>query len=282
VIRSAWIGRAVLSLAAFGIFGCSLSFGVTALLASNEAPQQARDVNAFAACADVHRWGPGKEALATFDETLRVALEKRDYAAVSLLIEFPLRVSYQSGPITILNPITLQSRFEQVFTPKVRKAVLEQKPQGLMCMPMGGVGYGRGHLWVDVVNKAPYARYAIQSVSPDPIDGRNELREGVVFVCNAAQHKIAVDYMRTSGFRYRSWNTPRPVTDRPDLTLVKGEAKIEGTGPCASHLWTFRQGDTEYSVGELGCTDGSEGRDARGTLTVTRGDRVLLHGFCYR
>jgi hypothetical protein len=225
---------------------------------------------------------PLRNARLSIDATLRVALEKREFAAVSLLIEFPLRVNYQSGPITILNPTALQSRFDQVFTPKVRKAVLEQKPQDLMCMPMGGVGYGRGDLWVDVVNKAPHARYAIQSVSPDPIEGKVDIPEGVVFVCNAAQHKIAVDYARATGFRYRSWSTPRAVIEQPDLTLLKGDAKIEGTGPCARHAWTFRRGDTQYSVGELGCTDGSEGPDARGTLTVTRGERVLLQGFCYR
>jgi hypothetical protein len=276
------IGSAVLSLAAVAILGCSFKFGVTALLASNQTPQQGRDVSAFAECAAVHPWGPGKDALAAFDATLRVALEKRDFAALSLLIEFPLRVNYKSGPIAILNPTALQSRFGQVFTPNVRKTVLEQKPKDLMCLPMGGVGYGRGDLWIDVVNKAPNARYAIQSVSPDPIEGKDDISEGVVFVCNAAQHKIAVDYTRTTGFRYRSWNIPRLVTDQPDLTLLKGDAKIEGTGPCASHIRTFRQGDTEYSVGELGCTDGSEGPDARGRLTVTRGDRVLLDGFCYR
>jgi hypothetical protein len=275
-------GRAVLTRVAVAILGCSLSFGVTVLLASNQAAQQERDVTAFAECAAVHPWGPGKDALVAFDVTLPVALEKRDLAAVSLLIEFPLRVNYQSGPISILNPTALQSRFDQVFTPRVRKAVLEQKPQELVCLPMGGVGYGRGDLWVDVVNKAPHARYAIQSVSPDPIEGKADIPEGVVFACNAALHKIAVDYTRTTGFRYRSWNIPRAVTEQPDLTVLSGDAKVEGTGPCAIHLWTFRQGDTEYTVGELGCTDGSEGPGARGRLTVTRGGRVLLGGFCYR
>jgi len=260
----------------------SLTFGVVVLLASNQVGQQGRDVNAFAACAEVHPWGPGKEALAAFDATLRVALDKRDYSAVSLLIEFPLRVNYRSGPIAIVSPIALKSRFEQVFTSKVRKAVLEQKPQDLMCMPMGGVGYGRGDLWVDIVNTAPHARYAIQSVSPDPIQSKGELAEGVVFVCNAAQHKIAVDYTRTTGFRYRSWNIPRSATDPPDLTLSHGDAKNEGTGPCVRSLWTFTQGDIEYSVGGLGCSDGRGGPDAKGILTVTRGDRVLLNGFCYR
>jgi hypothetical protein len=91
--------------------GYSVTSGVTALLASNQSPQQGRDVSAFAECAAVHSWGPGKEALAAFDATLRVALEKRDFAALSLLIEFPLRVNYKSGPITILNPTAFSRDF---------------------------------------------------------------------------------------------------------------------------------------------------------------------------
>jgi hypothetical protein len=281
VTNSPQLGRAVLRLAVVAILGYSLKFGVAGLLASNQEAPQGRDVSAFAECAAVHPWGPGKDALAAFDATLRVALDKRDYAALSLLIEFPLKANYRSGSIAILDPIALKSRFEEVFTPRVRKAVLEQTRQDLMCMPMGGVGYGNGVLWADIVNDAPHARYAIKAVNPDPYDAREELEDGVVFVCNAAQHKVAVDYTRATGFRYRSWNIPRLVTDQPDLTLLRGDSKIEGTGPCARSLWTFRQGDTEYLVGGRGCGDRG-GPDARGELTVTRGDRVVLNGFCYR
>src|SRR5512141_1446495 len=63
-----------------------------------------------------------------FDRELRAALAAQDVAALSLLVNFPLRVNYAEGStIALDNPAALQQRFAEIFSPRLRKIVGVQK-----------------------------------------------------------------------------------------------------------------------------------------------------------
>lgn len=78
--------------------------------------------------------GPGEAAFLAFDKELRSALSSGDAATLALLVRFPLRVSFPDGAtISLHDPATVQLRFQEVFTPLLRKAVMNQKPETVFC-----------------------------------------------------------------------------------------------------------------------------------------------------
>jgi hypothetical protein len=81
--------------------------------------------------------------------------------------------------------------------------------------------------------------------------------------------------------RYRSWRKPRAIAEKPDLEIARGVQESEGTTPCAHSIWTFRNGDTSYTVSELGCSEGDPDGRARGELTVQTPKGGELTWWCY-
>jgi hypothetical protein len=77
-----------------------------------------------------------------FDKELRSALTRKDATAMALLVRFPLRVNDAGGAISIDDATALQSHFNEVFTPAVRKEILNSPTDG--GCNVEGIGYGRG------------------------------------------------------------------------------------------------------------------------------------------
>jgi hypothetical protein len=105
------------------------------------------------------------------------------------------------------------------------------------------------------------------------------------FVCETDKHRIIVDASATGVGRYRAWNKPRPLTQKPDLELLNGKWSSEGSGPCRYDLFTFTNGKTQYEIGELpGCGAGdadSPPQSAIGQLEVVSGDKTESTSWCY-
>jgi len=210
-----------------------------------------------------------------FDRELRTALSKLDMLSLALLVTYPLRINENRGKYSLDDPAALQSHFQEVFPPSVRKAVIEQKPEAFFCNAEG-IMYGSGDVWV-----GPTAvGYAIKTINLPYMGAVPASR--LEFVCNLNKHRIVID--TTSGtVRYRAWNKPRPLSDTPDLEIPTGKQGFEGTGPCAYPVWTFSRGGTEYSVRGLGgCSgDSNQPEGARGMLEVTAAGRSLARSWCY-
>jgi len=62
-------------------------------------------------------------AFVAFDRELRAALTGEDKVAMALLVKFPLRINSDRGSYSLNDPAALQSRFSEVFSPKVRASV---------------------------------------------------------------------------------------------------------------------------------------------------------------
>lgn len=221
--------------------------------------------------------GAGETAtFLAFDRELRAAVTARDPAAVALLARFPLRVNTGHGSYSLNDPAILQARFQEVFSPAVRRAILDQKPAEVFCN-YTGVMYGSGQVWVNT-GKYGYAIQAINLTGGASSDAARPDYE-VAFVCRAEKHRIVIDVSPAGVPRYRAWNRPHATTEKPDLEVAAGKKDYEGAGPCAAAIWTFHGGGTTYSVEEAGCAPAPKG--ATGQLTVSAGGKTPAEWWCY-
>lgn len=90
-----------------------------------------------------------------------------------------------------------------------------------------------------------------------------------------------IDSGPTGTVRYRAWNKPRFLPDRPDLEVAAGTVGVTGTGPCARTVWKFAKDDAEFAVSTLGCTSGSEPQGATGWLEVWVHGKRHDRWWCY-
>ena len=229
-----------------------------------------------------------KQSFFAFDRELRDALTRQDAGAMALLIEHPLRVNSARGKYLLEDPRSLQLRFQEVFPPAVRNAVLKYGLDNIFCS-YNGIMYGNGELWVDVLSDRRFhaknsSHYAIKSVnlhdsSPDEIPNQPKLE----FVCETEKHRIIVDTLDRLSFHYRAWNKPRAIAEKPDLELTKGTFEFQGTGVCSYGLMTFTNANTNYILQKgLGCLGGNDvPAEAIGQLEVTSRDKTLSTAWCY-
>jgi hypothetical protein len=259
----------------------SFSLGLALALA---APQAMSGSAVLGASCDLARAGGGRARdFLAFDRELRGALSRQDAAAMAFLVHFPLHLNHPEGYSTSLDdPAALQALFAQAFPPEVRSAVLNQKPDSIKC-DANGIAYGNGEVWVTPLGKDRELRYKVKAVSlPGANREASEQRAPrIVFVCDAEKHHVILDSVDNRTARYRAWNKPRAVTDKPDLELPSGKISWQGTNVCTYAIWQFAKGSTEYVVNSLGCTDGSEPAGAIGNLEVSEGGKLKQKWWCY-
>lgn len=223
--------------------------------------------------------GPGKESFLAFDRELRVALSKQDPAVMSLLVAFPLTVNHAGTTISIEDPATLQARFQEIFPASVCSTVLDQEPETVFCN-WSGIMYGSGSVWIRALEQ----RYALSTINLP--DGNDKDRTGtpprLEFVCNSEAQRVVVDTDAKSNIRYRSWNVPRSVVDKPDMVISSGTKHIEGTGQCGHPVWSFIKGDTEVTMMTGGCYPDSSSppEGATGSLQISVSGQTE-HWWCY-
>lgn len=187
-----------------------------------------------------------------FVADLKSALQHSDPAAVALLTEFPLRVN-APGRVQFLIPdeSSLQAHFEKVFPREARERVEAMRSE----VPER-VGeqflLDHGLLWIEIVEHNAGPRFRLTTVnvpgSDTPIWPRLEM------VCETPRHRIIIDQFSVEQSRYRAWNLPRALTEKPDLEL-KGLSTFEGTGACQHPVHIFERGDTRITASQGGCRE---------------------------
>jgi hypothetical protein len=83
---------------------------------------------------------------AAFLSRLQAAVRRNDRDALIALVAFPLRVNFAGGARTYRDAASLGRDFDRVFTPKVKRAVLAQRPDRLFVRDLGAM-VGDGELW---------------------------------------------------------------------------------------------------------------------------------------
>lgn len=113
---------------------------------------------------------------------------------------------------------------------------------------------------------------------------------GVLLNCKTDKHQIIVDEGPSGVVRYRSWNKPRAITEKPDVQVAsKSAVSVEGTGPCRHQVMSFRLGKYEYQIDDLkGCSEGEPPKGAVAQLFVNTDcvdsicSKTLADMYCYK
>ncbi len=99
--------------------------------------------------------------------------------------------------------------------------------------------------------------------------------------CRTQKRTVVVDLDSTGQPRYRVWNQPHRQSEKPDVQIVGGTHDFEGTGPCTHAIWSFRKGNTQYTVSGLGCTEATSPAGATGQLSVFVDDQFKQSWWCF-
>ena len=104
-----------------------------------------------------------------FLSRLQSAVRSGNLRAVSALIAFPLRVNTSEGPRTYRDRKSVEGDFGRIFTPRVRQAILNQRPDRLFVRDQGAM-IGDGEVWFDQTCRnaqcSPPGPVRIKAVNP--------------------------------------------------------------------------------------------------------------------
>jgi hypothetical protein len=186
--------------------------------------------------------------LILFDSELREAVSKGDAGKVSLLMSYPLRVNDARGTYYLRDVASLQGRFNEIFTPAVRRAVTSRRLDSTTC-EADTFMYGNGEVWVS----SSAHGYAISTVNVSQRARREIGSARLEFACRTDEYRVLIDKASDGTPRFRAWNKGRSLSQEPNTELVGGKKDIEGTGGCSHSVWSFRSGVNEFVVQGLGC-----------------------------
>ena len=226
-----------------------LAVGLTLVLLLVPILVRAQDLRISESCDLAKPGGENKDDFLRFDHELRVALSKQDAAIMSLLVGYPLAINGEGAPSRSVVRVLLQARFEDIFPPAIRSAVVDEPVDSVWCS-YRGIMYGHGQVWVEVTKQG---RYQISTINLPRSEGAPVEGAKLDFVCDAEEHRVVIDLDTEGTPRYRAWNKPRSLTEPPDLEIATGTKDYEGTGPCAHPIWRFEAGESMYTLSTGGC-----------------------------
>jgi hypothetical protein len=133
----------------------------------------AQDVAAGAAAQEIvvsgTRMRQPPTAYAAFVPRLQAAVRANDRGALVRLIAFPLRVNRAGGAEFYRNRRSVERDFARIFTPKVRRAILDQAPNALFVRDQGAM-IGSGEVWIAQTcpNRACSLAGAVRIIAVNP------------------------------------------------------------------------------------------------------------------
>lgn len=83
-----------------------------------------------------------------FMTELQRLLKAGDRKALAELVNYPLRVNFDKGPLIVKDRAAFLREFDRIYSPAVVAEILKQDPRDLFCKSQG-VMLGRGVLWAD-------------------------------------------------------------------------------------------------------------------------------------
>jgi hypothetical protein len=96
--------------------------------------------------AELSAGTPVRVVYGRFLARLQAAVKANDRAALVSMVGLPLRVNYSGGAQTYRDRAAVERDFGRIFTARVKRAVLRQKPGKLFVRDLGAI-VGDGELW---------------------------------------------------------------------------------------------------------------------------------------
>ncbi|HEA19222.1 MAG TPA: hypothetical protein ENH88_22765 [Pseudoalteromonas prydzensis] len=208
------------------------------------------------------------------------AFKDNDKAAISSHIRYPLSRAY---PVPAINDAAeLVERFDYVFD----RQLIAQIASSNIDTDWDKVGWrgimlNSGIVWVDSNGKIIGINYqtakeqllAKRLIAAD----KQALHPSVntfaepILDWQTAKFRIRIDDLGDNNYRYASWGIDKNPSDKPDIILVNGGIKFDGSG--GNHSYTFKNGRYSYvlQVTVIGCDTSPPG-----WLEVYKDDKLLL------
>jgi len=122
----------------------------------------------------------------------------------------------------------------------------------------------------------------IFAISSHQAIAANQL-EHIVFTCKTSKHTILIDTITANTYRYRAWNLPKSTHLKPDMEVLDGKMKYEGTGICGSNIYSFKTGNVEFNLDDsVNCSEEWPPKEAIGNLYVVVGGNEKNHYYCIK
>ncbi|NHB57473.1 hypothetical protein [Acinetobacter shaoyimingii] len=179
--------------------------------------------------------------------------KKNDVSMIAQKIEYPL---LREAPIpNVKNSIDLKSRYDEVFDSKLIKRIASSNINQWSSMGWRGIMLNDGEIWFDgekitAVNySSPAEKQRRQQLITEKKTGLHASLKAFKtpkLVFQTSKHLVRIDELNNGKYRYAAWKANQSQSSQPDLILVNGKVKSEGSG--GNHSYIFKRGHYTYTV----------------------------------
>ncbi|WP_143136761.1 hypothetical protein [Burkholderia ubonensis] len=107
----------------------------------------------------------------------------------------------------------------------------------------------------------------------------------IVQTCKTPKHTVIVDQISQNKHRYRAWNRPKNIQEKPDLELTSGTSGAMGSGACDIEIYPFKKGTLEINVNKgVSCSESASEvpENLIGALYVSIKGDIKSHHYCQK
>jgi hypothetical protein len=169
------------------------------------------------------------------------------------MIHYPLSRQYPLPDIK--DKTEMQQRFKEVFDDVLLQKIINSNPaKDWSDVGWRGIMLGNGDLWLDydgsllaVNDQSEWeAKKRLELIEADRSRLHPSLQKYVEPICILKTKKfiIRIDELENYNYRYASWPINKPMSDKPDLVILKGDVIFEGSG--GNHYYEFKNGGYTY------------------------------------
>jgi hypothetical protein len=181
----------------------------------------------------------------------------RDHHPDSIASEmvFPMQRQYPLPEVK--DSADFMNRFSQIFDKELTKKITESNvAEDWSHVGWRGIMLLRGDLWLDEEGRL----VAVNHHSKYEMDWREQLIKSEkaslhpsiqdyadpVCILETETYRVRIDKLQNHKFRYTSWKKEAENASKPDLIIMDGEIKFDGSG--GNHTYTFFSEEYKYEV----------------------------------
>lgn len=216
-----------------------------------------------------------QKAITSFISTVK----QHDKQALADKVVYPLRRQYPLPPVN--DKQEFLARYSEIVDDSLISTILHSDPaKDWSTVGWRGTMLNRGMVWIDESGKVTGINYQTQKeaakraalIAADKATLNPAIRDfkAPVMAFETEKYRVRIDDMGDDEFRYTSWSLQQPKGDAPELIVMDGKFKWEGSG--GNHHFLFENRDYTYKVEVTRM--GKERQPP--TLIITKGDKTIL------
>lgn len=232
-----------------------------------------------------HADGLSKTQQASVEQWIQY-FKQQNVGAIINAIEYPLTRPLPLPAIT--NTQQMQQKFSQVFDTHLQKKIAQSKLSDWSPVGWRGIMFHQGEIWISNVDDDPkagskmtavnYSSQAEQALMKQALAAQKQklhpsLRsfEHPELLFKTKDYLVRIDEIGGGKYRYAAWKNNQDQSKKPDLVLMNGKLKIEGS--VGNHSFEFKSGAYRYYV-ERHIIGGES--DAEASILVEKNGKILM------